>query len=463
VTVQYWTLCNFFWEFGDQLAFHPDHKPFGSGSMVIADVFRFMALFCLWCCPVWAMSSLERVAGLMGVESESLEQFYFSMQAPSGDSAFSVGDIPALPSVHSMSIRSKWLQELAEQGSGILCEHLSVRLFSERMDLMGSRNFDVEEQRTLLLFNWVDDLIRQNRHNAGLQSAWLHGEKGFLPISQHADFPFENADVLLVLGGSSVSSLITQATFPRGRYSHAMILNRESGELVTLETLIETGAISRPAGVFADLNLHAVLVLRWNGDAISASESIRKYAVTAARRLVEQQLPYDMRMNMADANRMFCSEFVASAFASAAAIPVAQLIPVHSRVRSEAVSAYLTYFGVTNSEMISPGDLLRSGRFEVVAEFREADNLDHYWRMLLNTEALLTRLESGYRYTPASTAVLTSLVGVSFDTVFTPFRWIGISGFRVVPESLNRRALATMVTQERVLFARQRSSSSVRR
>lgn len=401
---------------------------------------------------------LVRIAELMGVTPEALESFYHSVNEGSLSGAHTVTTLPELPIAHNKEDRSRWLLTLAESGLSVLAEPLSLQLLAARLDWMSTQTVDEKIEQTILLYDWIDDLVRAHRRVQALPAAWLKNGEGFLSIKGHSDFPFEDADVLLVLGGSSVSSLITQATFPRGRFSHAMILNHQEEGLVTLETLIETGSISRSTAVFSDLNLQAVLVLRWKDTDTTRSMLVTTEAVNKARRLVELQLPYDMRMDMNDTQRMFCSEFVATAFAYAADLPVGQLIPFHSRVRSPAVSDYLANFGVHNNEMISPGDLLRSGRFEVVAEFRKADDLEHFWRMLLNTEIMLSRMEQGYAFQPSALSWLKSSLGVKVDTLGTPLRMTGKVGFRMVPESLNRRALATMLTQEHILFGRPQST-----
>lgn len=413
-----------------------------------------MLLLALLCVSSIATASLERLSGMFGVEPASLEQFFHAVRAPAVDDALEAADLPEFPAHDTTVARSEWLRSLALLGPNSLSQTLGKQLFEARMALMGSLEWDLEKDRTLLLYDWVDDLVRQRWLNKGQPTAWFHSEHGFVDLRHHREFPYQNADVLLVLGGSSVSSLITQATLPRGRFSHAMMLHVSDGGLVTLETLIETGAISRPSDVFDQLNLQALLVLRWRGIDGASQVDTAVAAIDAAKDFVRRQLPYDMRMDMADSERMFCSEFVANAFAAAAGVPTAQLVPFHSRVRSPQVSSYLNNFGVSNSEMISPGDLLRSGLFDVVAEFRNADDLSHYWRMLLNTEAVLLRLENGYQFAPAVIPSLKAFVGVGVDSVSAPLRWTRLSNRRMVPASLNRRALATMITQENILFAR---------
>lgn len=120
-------------------------------------------------------------------------------------------------------------------------------------------------------------------------------------------------------------------------------------------------------------------------------------------------------------------------------------------VRSDPVLAYLGNLGVTKPVMVSPGDLTASPWLEVVAEYRRTDSLAQLWEIMVLADVFIERLELGYELSPALWQNLTSFGAAIGDLALgIPRRVMGVDR-SLIPESLNRKSLAYILTQENVL------------
>lgn len=397
-----------------------------------------------------------RVSGRFGVEAEVLSSFSEAIRPKDGGSArpeSPSGDLIALLE-DTVESRSELLRQLTARGRPALGEDLFRALFERRLDLNQRIPLSRESMRTLALLAWLEDLTRASLHESGLPSAWYDRRSGFLPSSSHAEFSFEDGDILLVTGGSSISALITQATQPQRKFSHALIVRLQDGRWSTLETLIETGAVSRSSEEISRLSLQAVQVLRWRNP--EERPTIARQASEVGASYVDRRVPYDSEIDLADSSRLFCSELVARAYAEASGLPVEDMVPELARVRSEAVQRYLRNLGLRNPVMVSPGDLTASSCFEVVAEYRKSEDLAHLWKMMITADVFIERLERGYVFRPWLGAdLVATLAGFGDFFLGVPRRLLGVD-LALIPASLDRRAVATLMTQEKTLFRRAR-------
>jgi hypothetical protein len=403
--------------------------------------------------PVHQAYAQARVSERLGVDFAAIAQFYAALAA----AAPAAGDQPPqslAPAVaalaHTPAARSALLRQLARQGRHGLNADLFRALFELRIALNRQVPIAPEAHRTLALLALLEDLVRQQRAASGLPAAWYDRAAGFLPGGSHRAFAYQDGDILLVVGGSSISALITQSTYPQRKFSHAIILRIRANRLVTAETLIETGAISRDDATFSGLELHAVQVLRWKDAGERAAVAAR--AADRAWTFAQQRLPYDSAIDLGNPDKLFCSELVARAYADVTGTPLTGLIPEFARVRSAPVLAYLGNLGVSNPVMVSPGDLTASPFLEVVAEFRPAGQLAHLWEMMIMADVFIERLDMGFRFRPdpwRNVLAHTAAAGDFFLGV--PRTLLGVD-LALIPQSLDRRALACMLTQENVLF-----------
>ncbi len=399
-------------------------------------------------------ASRTRLAMRLGVSEDALMRFHAALAEPvkpgipDGVNRAAIETLPA----DTDAARTGWVEALAAAGPAAFDTALFRAVFDRRIAL--NRKLPIDDPgrgKTLALLALVEDLIRDRRVSQGLPAAWYDRARGFLDGETHEAFDYADGDILLVLGGSSVSSLITQATTPQRRFSHALMLRIRTGDWRTLEALIETGAVSYERERFAAAGINAVQVLRWHDPATRAA--IAHAASDRAQRFVDEKRPYDSAMDLGDARRLFCSELVARAYHEASGLPLEAFIPASARVRSEAVLAYLRNIGVRQSIMISPGDLTSSPRLEVVAEFRDTGNMFRQWELMLMGDVFVERLEMGYRFQPRLWSELTaSLAGTGNLLLRIPSTIPGID-LSLIPASLTPRALAHLLTQERILYA----------
>ena len=398
-------------------------------------------------------ASRVRLAARLGVTEAALERLYAALAAPDAGtpSAAARADVERLP-VDTDAARTAWVTALAAAGPAVLDADLFAAVFDRRIALNRELPIDDPERgRTLVLLAFVEDLIRDRRVQQGLPAAWYDRAGGFLDGDTHDAFAYADGDILLVLGGSSVSSLITQATTPQRRFSHALMLRIRDGDFRTLESLIETGAVSYDRERFAKAGINAVQVLRWHEPA--ARTAMARAASDRAQRFVDERRPYDPAMDLGDPRRLFCSELVARAYHEASGLPLEAFIPASARVRSDAVLAYLKNIGVRQSVMISPGDLTSSPRLEVVAEFRDVGSLFRLWELMLMGDVFVERLEAGYRFRPRLWSELTATLAGTGDLLLRVPSTIPGIDLSLIPASLTTRALAYLMTQEKILYA----------
>jgi len=407
---------------------------------------------------VHVAASRTRLASRLGVSEDALERFHAALAVPvSSDASALPASPPDRAAIGAMPVdtdagRTAWIEALAAAGPAAFDAGLFAAVFDRRIALNRKLPIDDEERgKTLALLALVEDLIRDRRVRQGLPAAWYDRARGVLDGETHDAFDYADGDILLVLGGSSVSSLITQATTPQRRFSHALMLRLRDGDLRTLESLIETGAVSYDRDRFAAAGINAVQVLRWYDPATRAT--IARAASDRAQRFVDQKRPYDPAMDLGNPRRLFCSELVARAYHEASGLPLEAFIPDSARVRSEAVLAYLKNIGVRQSVMISPGDLTSSPRLEVVAEFRATGQLFRQWELMLMGDVFVERLEMGYRFRPRLWSEVTATLAGTGNLLLRITSVVPGIDLSLIPASLTPRALAYLLTQEKILYA----------
>jgi hypothetical protein len=206
-----------------------------------------------WTLNSHRQASLKRGAIRFGISSQSFVDFYASLRdktfSENTDSLKCFKDF-----VDSNAARTALLKCMSQKGRSSLSDAVYEKLFDMRQDRIQSPQADLETHKTLALLAWLEDLVRARRLEQGLAAAWYVKGEGFVDITHHADFPYQDGDVLLVLGGSSISSVITQSTFPQRKYSHALMMQVRDQEPVTMESLIETGLIAKQRINFLKIN-----------------------------------------------------------------------------------------------------------------------------------------------------------------------------------------------------------------
>ncbi len=404
------------------------------------------------------LHSFQRTYRRMGVSASALSAFAKSIQlGPRGLRSIRIYKVnESRDCVEELSDsdhgRSQLVECLANFGRSGLDTRLFHRIFSARSQRIKQVPTTPEIQQTVALLYWIQDLIRAKLLSEGERAVWYVPSEGFLSIDKKGDFDYEDGDVALVTGKSSISSLISQVTYPQRKFSHAFVVRIRDGVLATAEALIESGMITNDVDQYNKDNLQVVEVHRWADKTQRLAFSQRASDITW--KWVEEERPYDIKMDMKDDSELFCSEVVAAAYAKSSGLPIDGFVPELSRIRSKPVFDYIRKIGVANEIMPSPGDLAPSRYLEQVAEYRNPDDLSKLWWLMVMGDVVVERLEAGFKLRPRHWVSLATFLGFTLDGAIDVIRELFGPDLNLVPQGLNREAIATMATQQKFLYDR---------
>jgi hypothetical protein len=383
-----------------------------------------------------------RISKIFGVAEASLVSFFTAVSRP-------VPDVTRVPNARQClsgfsddeRSRSKFLVCLAGFGKASLRTEVFKGLDDLAFQRIRSLHSGEEEQHTLALFAYLQDLIREAEKSRGVRAAWFDRSSGTFTSGQgNLGFDFQPGDVVLTLGDSSISAVISQATNPPRKYSHALVMGRKDPQTIEFyETLLETGSLKQPQETFQKRHITNLLVLRWKGKEGDATKIAQR-----ARALAEAHIPYDSEMDFSKSDKLFCSEFVIRSISEALGIPIERLAPGSSMIRSERVFQYLKALGVNKRSLPSPGDLLTSEHFDIVSVYRNDQDFLYFWGMSAMADVWMERLDQGFEIRRSLSSRVKARVGALTDTLG------GILGtdWNLLPDSLSASAAATIMTQE---------------
>jgi hypothetical protein len=407
-------------------------------------------------------NSKARVLSRFGVYFNSYQKFFdgliLNKKTKPGSGAVCV---PSLSD--STRARSALLNCLAAYGRHGLDVTLFSRLSTAKWSRIQKSPTNTEIQRTIALLAYLEDVTREELESRGINTAWWVNGKGFWTQGKNqAEFEYQDGDILLLIGNSSISSVISQSTAPQRRFSHALMVRMEKGEFSTLEAIIEKGVTSIDRKKFSKQELQTVVVLRWKNK--KQREQVAARASDCGKKLLDNKTPYNFSMDLADTSKMFCSQLVAHCYSISSGFSVQSMIPQVGAIRSDEVFEYLKNMGVQSRTMPSPGDLATSKHFEVVAEFRKTRDdqgslaLARLWDMFTLGDVFVERLEIGqtFRFDAITAKVVRPLLDVSNFTLATVGgnifgRDISVLG-GIYPEGIDTRTAGFMAVQERLIF-----------
>lgn len=351
-------------------------------------------------------ASMRRFEIRLGVDARTFMKLWshYRIVDPKGENPESVRCLDGF--ADSDAGRNAFLECLREYESPGLNSALFARMFDLRTERVQKVGSSIEEQKTIALFAFFEDLIRERLHNIGQNTQWYVRGKGFLPepLAAH-EYPYEDGDVILVIGNSSISSLISQATSPQRKYSHGVLVRNRNGKITKVEALLEKGVVKTEMPEFKKSHLNTVTVLRWRNEV--ERPSYARDASDCAWDLAERKTQYNFSMDVNDTSKMFCSQLVAHCYSRSSGAGFFTFSPEISTIRSRPVFEFLQNLGVNSERMISPGDLIVSPYLEVVAEFRRVSepagrrkvvpHLARAWDLMLMGDVFVERLELGYK------------------------------------------------------------------
>ena len=183
------------------------------------------------------------------------------------------------------------------------------------------------------------------------------------------DLVFKPGDVVLVRGQAHNSAAIARIGDVESAFSHVGIVHRrDDGQLVLVESLIESGAIVTPLDKALEHAIgRAILFRHHDGDlarraALWIHDHVRP-------RLGFRRIWYDFSMRMDGYRRLYCSKLVRLAFLKASNGEV--LLPATPTRLIMKNRDFLRRIGVKTDVTFAPGDLEADPRFDIVAEWQD--------------------------------------------------------------------------------------------
>jgi hypothetical protein len=389
--------------------------------------------------------SLEHLAGRAGVSPFRLESFFKTLQ----ETTLQPRDSNEYPSVVSCSTALNSNFEARNQYLECL-EHSALvfdaESFAELMQFRaryGSKGSAIELEKTLALIAFLEDLARSQKVARGEPASWFSKDEGFLQGSGYLDYEFQDGDIVLGLGNSSLSSLISQITDPKSRYSHAFLIKKgPDGKISTIESLVETGVKEFPQSHLLSDHYNQLTVLRWKDPATRSVVTAR--AMAFAQKAADRRLKYDSEIDLDDDKRMFCTELVAKAYVEGAGVRMDEILPSLARITNDRVFRFVSKLGVSNRDVVSPGDLMNSPHFEIVADWRRSGDLFRSWELYLMGDLLLGRIANGWTLKSDPALFLMPLPILMLQTLPGLLH----SDLRLLPESIGAGGFAMIGTTE---------------
>lgn len=363
----------------------------------------------------YAENAKKMVAQKMGVSPESLVNFWDSLNDAFTGEAESEKCFEYLDD--NDNARSEFLSCLSEFGRNGLTEKLFAKINDRKLKQMKTLKDNANLQKTVNLSFVLEDLIRYQLEDRGIHASWWVPGEGFLDTNDRYDFKYQNGDVILEIGYSAVSAIITQSTMPQRKFSHAlMIKDHGDNQFGTMEALIQTGVISRTKKELLDSNIQTLMVMRVK------DEEKRKYVADIAADCgwehVKNNTDYDLDFDGDDHSKIFCSELVASCYAKGIESygemksntdldykSIYYNFTDHqSSIFSDGAFEFLENFGMKKRTMPSPGDIFTSPYLEVMADYRPTSSkeddlgMSRLWNVMFWGDLFVQKLDQGYGF-----------------------------------------------------------------
>lgn len=196
------------------------------------------------------------------------------------------------------------------------------------------------------------------------------------PSVEVAGVRIYSGDLLVSRGGYPTSALIARGNDYPGNFSHVALVHVDSatGVATVIEALIERGVVlTTPEAYLADKKLR-IMVLRLRSD-LPALQGDPLLPHRAASRMLARaragHIPYDFTMDYSSPEALFCSEVASWAYREEGVVLWTGL----STISRPGLGKWLAAFGVRHFETQEPSDLEYDPQLEVVAEWRDVDDL----------------------------------------------------------------------------------------
>jgi len=398
-------------------------------------------------------TSKVRVLNRLGVSAkvvDAAEKYFFDIKTGANRQSRNVAQNCVSKLGDSNHARDQFFLCVLDSSPNSLDGKFYSLIHQEKINRIQNITPNLEKEKSIALIAFLEDLVRERMQLQGQSSSWFSTSKGeFLQIEEFGDFPFEDGDVVLSMGTSWISSMITQSTFPQKKYSHAFMVRIDENGFRTMEAIIEKGVISNDFEYFKNEKLNGLLVLRWRNE--GERKRIAKRAAEIAEQWVRDEVGYDIEMDVSDSSKLFCSELVLLAYAQAAGLDISELTPKFANIRSDKVFNLLKLVGVGKKEMPSPGDLMSSEKFEIVGSWRPQDRLLELWSMIFMADVFIERLELNYEVKP-NLGYLAQWMMVGLDGIYGLANSIIGVDRNLIPDATSKSSLKYLVTIQKGIF-----------
>ncbi len=182
-------------------------------------------------------------------------------------------------------------------------------------------------------------------------------------------FRLQAGDVILLRGDDLLASAISQIGIHPAFFSHMAIvgLDPQWESLEIVEAGVDEGLRTLAVDEWLDREFVRVAVYRHRDEHIARRAAIAAYADASARR--GDARAYDLRLDLDDHARLYCSEVITLAYATAA--PEAPRVPTQLSEIGALIDTFpLAELNVPSSALFLPDDLEFDDRFWRVTELR---------------------------------------------------------------------------------------------
>lgn len=272
-----------------------------------------------------------------------------------------------------------------------------------------------EIQKTYDLLLWLENIVRDIFYNSdptGELASLLWAKDQGVKNVYLVEMQVEEGDILLNYGAEPISAMIARSPSPYGYYSHAMVVSKERGRLIIVESSSETGVTKRSLREFLGEAHSRVTLLRWR-DPSTRAEAVRVISETAYAQLGKK---YDMRMDLDMDGPVYCSELAIRSLRAAALhiarsnVAWSKVAPVQGTLYGDRRKEFISRIGIQNSKFVAPSDLVFSPLLEITAQFRSADGLLADARTLGMADAFMRMTDDGASVKPPKDDLSAGLV-----------------------------------------------------
>lgn len=221
--------------------------------------------------------------------------------------------------------------------------------------------------------------LRNNPQNVPFpKTAFVPGNPHVKRGPRFADFDLnkdlKSGDIILSRGSAFTSAAISQLGEFDTQFSHMSIVHvDEKGKIWTVEAHIEVGSFVRTLKEHIDDENRRIMVFRFQDEATAkkAGDLIFEKVKNHTRRF--GNIKYDFGFSMDDSKQLFCSEVVSHAFELASEGAV-KLPHVQSQLFARKPT-FVEKLEIKAAESFIPADIEVDPRFEIVAEWRDANRI----------------------------------------------------------------------------------------